>query len=431
MLVNLNEKKMYQLKNKVNLYTTRSDVFGFKRLEKSFVFNNQGAINFEINESEQIALRLEYDNGIGYATSSGRFNENELIELAIETSRFNTSNSNFNLIKRDIIDVKIYDPQIENLENLHFVEFSNNLIKQLKKYGVDFECKIYTISDDILYVDIESNMKSYKKTMIKISFEGHKTENNINYYYNYRQASCKNLNFVKEIIEAIYQQSKYFPAKSIDSPKTFNAILSPFAVYSIFRNYIALNFNAKRALSENLELPNYNSKITIYDIGIVDWKIGSQPFDDEGTPCQSTTLVKNGTSQQFYCDSFTSNCLQIERTGNAKRGWGTPPSPVPNNLIIRGSKIYSNLFEKLGDGIYIDYVINDGKTDTIGGIFSGEALRAFYISGGTITHKLTNLNILLNITKTLNEEMFFGNDYKWIAGEFNTPSILVSNLKVY
>jgi len=54
----------------------------------------------------------------------------------------------------------------------------------------------------------------------------------------------------------------------------------------------------------------------------------SRPFDAEGIGARRKALIQNGVLQSWVLDLATARQLKMKTTGNARRGAGSPPSPV-------------------------------------------------------------------------------------------------------
>jgi PmbA protein len=88
----------------------------------------------------------------------------------------------------------------------------------------------------------------------------------------------------------------------------------------------------------------------------------SCPFDDEGTPTQAMTLIKEGVLQLFYTDRTVGRELMSGTTGNGFRpGLGSYPTPGLFNLMIQpGVKSLTDLIGSLKKGIIVDQMLGDG-----------------------------------------------------------------------
>ena len=418
--------KLERLKELALEKSNRFDIFHLKRFERDFVFTDKGVIGYEISESGQTSLRINYSGGIGFASAAGPFDETELIEFAIETSKFNQGSLPL-LYDVPTTSVKIFDEQIEKIEYPELLAYSNETIDRIQGLALQYECRIKTVIDHIIFSDADGRAKSYKKSMLKVSFDAVGEERE---HYNYRQASCGYFGFINEITETINRQKSALPLIHDLECKTVNVILSPFGLYCAMKNFIALKFNAKISVNEEEHPRDYFPGLSVYDSGIEDWKIGSQPFDDEGINCKVTPLMENGVINSYYYDLISADKFRLKSTGNGKRGWGIPPSPVPNNMIIIGDTRSENLIGTLNNGILIDYIVSDGRTDTINGIFCGNIMRGVLIKDGKMSHRISNLNVRIDFNKTLQQGAVFGNDDSWIGGEFCSPSLLLHDVDI-
>src|SRR5262249_8343844 len=76
--------------------------------------------------------------------------------------------------------------------------------------------------------------------------------------------------------------------------------------------------------------------VTIMDDGRLPRGLGTSPFDAEGLPTQTTTVVKDGVLQGFLYDSTSGRKAGKASTGNAGRpSYKGLPEPESTNFFIK------------------------------------------------------------------------------------------------
>jgi PmbA protein len=153
----------------------------------------------------------------------------------------------------------------------------------------------------------------------------------------------------------------------------------------------------------------------------------SCPFDDEGTPTQPITFIKDGVLQLFYTDRTVGRALGSGTTGNGFRpGLGSYPTPGLFNLLIQsGFRPLSELIGSLDQGIIIDQMLGGGAG--ISGDFSINVDLGYRVERGEIVGRIKDTMVAGNVYTALKHLVELGNDADW-NGSCYTPSMIVEGL---
>jgi len=147
-------------------------------------------------------------------------------------------------------------------------------------------------------------------------------------------------------------------------------------------------------VSENLE---------ISDDGVLKGGFGSQCFDDEGHPSQTTEITRKGKLLRFLHNATSANALAMVNTGNASRdvaaggldmtrsiiggGYRSKPGIYPSNLTIRlGNKTQSELTSEVEKGVLVEAM--SGFVQVGSGLISAQLSRAHLIENGEVRHPI-------------------------------------------
>ncbi len=155
----------------------------------------------------------------------------------------------------------------------------------------------------------------------------------------------------------------------------------------------------------------------------------SCPFDDEGTPTQPITLIKEGALQLFYADRKIGRSLGSGTTGNGFRpGLESYPTPGMFNLLIEpGFKSLADLIASIDHGLIVDQVLGDSAG--ISGDFSVNVDLGYRVRHGEIIGRVKDTMLAGNAYTALNHLIELGGDAQW-NGSCYTPSIVVGGLSV-
>lgn len=412
-------KNIYEkIKNKYKEF----DIFEIHRVEDELHFSTRMEhIEEGHNDSQQISLRILKDNHVGFATIAGAFALEEMESMALRTLPYREGEI---VSQRDytcMVPVKIYDLKIRKQTMSTYKSEIKRLMDSKELYCDGRICRIY---DQIKYINNFGEMQSYEKTILKINYIAKKNGMNVHIH----DASCQWFDIFKKLYKKLDYKNEL---PKIDIKQVNNGIYTVFseeAVKSILVGYFGLYFNGKRAIYENLKYSDWNKNISLFDSGIEDWKVNSQPFDDEGIKCRKYPLVYRGKIENFYLDLTTGKAAKTKSTGNARRGWGVPPSPFPNNLILQGENRLDNLLGCENKIIYIEEIMAEEQTRLIQGKYYGKVTKGYYIEKGKKIGKMNHFNVFIDIDKMLKQDIIFENNQCWVDGEFNTGKIFTNSV---
>jgi PmbA protein len=177
--------------------------------------------------------------------------------------------------------------------------------------------------------------------------------------------------------------------------------------------------------SDRLGEPVLSSEITISQQP--DHGPFSCPFDDEGTPTQPITFIKDGVLQLFYTDRTIGRALGSGTTGNGFRSsLGSYPTPGLYNLIIQpGLMAFTDLIKSLDQGIIVDQMLGGGAG--ISGDFSVNVDLGYRVEKGEVIGRVKDTMVAGNVYTALKNLVAMGGDAEW-NGSCYTPSVIVEGL---
>ena len=157
--------------------------------------------------------------------------------------------------------------------------------------------------------------------------------------------------------------------------------------------------------------------ITIVDDGTCANARGSLNMDDEGTPCQCTTLIDDGILVGYMQDRQNGRLMRGAASGvNASTGNGRRQSyahtvmpRMTNTYMLNGHHEPQALIESVQDGLY---AINfgGGQVDITSGKFVFSASLAYRIEKGKLTYPVKGATLIGNGADALTRISMVGND---------------------
>jgi PmbA protein len=155
----------------------------------------------------------------------------------------------------------------------------------------------------------------------------------------------------------------------------------------------------------------------------------SCPFDDEGTPTRTLTLIQGGELKLFCADRTIGKILGSGSTGNGFRsGLGSYPTPGLVNLTISpGTMNFDRLVQQMASGIIIDQILGSGAG--MSGDFSINVELGYRVKNGEILGRVKDTMVSGNVYTALKQIVAVGADIDW-NGPCYTPSLIMEGLSV-
>jgi PmbA protein len=174
----------------------------------------------------------------------------------------------------------------------------------------------------------------------------------------------------------------------------------------------------------------FSDKLTLIDDGLLAGGVVTAPFDGEGRPSQTTTLLDHGMVRNFLYDGYYARKHGTVSTSSSRRGsLKTVPSIGPSNLYLKkGSLSEEKLIAKAGKGIFITDLMGLHTANPVTGEFSVGA-SGVLIEGGKLTRPVKGFAIAGNLVDLLQQVSEVGSNIRF-WGSVGAPSLLVAKLAV-
>jgi PmbA protein len=187
-----------------------------------------------------------------------------------------------------------------------------------------------------------------------------------------------------------------------------------------------------------------SENLTVLDDGLIPQAMGSRPFDDEGCPTQTTTVIGKGQLKNFLYNSYTAGKDKVKSTGNAARTFGgftdkpkyaVEPIIGPNNFKLQPAKKsveskFGDVISEVKNGIIAKEVIGAHTANAASGEFSVVLDSAFKIEKGEIVYPVKQAMLGCNIVGALKGITLFADDVKQIGDSLIAPTILIKDVRI-
>jgi TldD protein len=204
----------------------------------------------------------------------------------------------------------------------------------------------------------------------------------------------------------------------------YTTLISPEVVGFICHEAIGHLSESDSVLNNNCFYNKLNECISNEAVNIVDCGnsgilngAGDIFFDDEGTKCDTTYIIKNGHINSFLHNNYTSNILKNAPTGNFRSSaFNFPPSiRMTNTYMLNGEHSFDELISSISYGIYLkDGIIEGSSSDN--GIFRITIRNSYIIKNGKLVSKIKNLTLYDNVFNFFKNIIAVGNDMKLCLG---------------
>ena len=160
-----------------------------------------------------------------------------------------------------------------------------------------------------------------------------------------------------------------------------------------------------------------SEKCTIVDNGTIENRRGSLTIDDEGTPTQETTLIKNGLLKGYMMDKMNGRLMNKPSTGNGRReSYAHIPMPrMTNTYMLNGEDKFEDMISSVEDGIYAKN-FDGGQVDITSGKFVFSANEAYLVKNGKITTPIKGATLIGSGDEVLHQISMVGDDLKLDPG---------------
>jgi PmbA protein len=157
---------------------------------------------------------------------------------------------------------------------------------------------------------------------------------------------------------------------------------------------------------------------------------GASPFDGEGIPGQTTSLIEKGVLQTYLYDIETANRDGRKSTGNAGRGgFRGPPYPATSNLRLEpGTGSLVDLCAEVRSGLVITDLLGLHTANPISGAFSLGAT-GFEIVDGAVGRPVRGIAVADNVLGLFRKATRIGGDFRYF-GSIGAASLVVPEVSV-
>lgn len=164
------------------------------------------------------------------------------------------------------------------------------------------------------------------------------------------------------------------------------------------------------------------------DDGRMARRLGSRPFDSEGTPTRRTLSIDKGTIKAFFYDFRTARKAGSKPSGNARRGFSSIPGVGANNFyLLPGRASKDEVIGNIKSGVMLTNLLGFGVNITTGDYSRGA--EGLWIEDGTISHPVDGITIAGNLLDMLGHITAVASDLHFF-GRTGSPTFVIDAMTI-
>jgi PmbA protein len=415
-----------------------AEVYQIASEETQVRFEANRLKQLQTNQSTSVALRIIKDGRIGYATTSGAFDRQELVNNAVETAAFGAA-AKFRLPGKVIYpQVDIYDTAAGSVPIKDMVGLGEAMITAITGHTPGIICEGGASKGTVSFKIINSRggQAEYRKSFFSLGIEGTLVEGTDMLFVGESDSSCHPLSNPQMIIKTVLRQLDLAKRKAKAPTRELPVIFTPDGVTALVMPLMSA-FNGKTVLEgaspvgDKVGQSVFDNRFSLSDDPTIAYRPGSRPCDDEGVPSRRTPLIKNGVVKGFFYDLQTAALAGKKSTGNGSRGRGGLPSPSPSAFVIApGDTSFDDMVKDIKEGLVIEQLMGAEQGNILGGDFSGNVLLGYKIENGKIVGRVKDTMVSGNVYKILKDIAAIGSEARWVGGFLQTPPLYCHRLSV-
>ncbi len=416
-----------------------TEVFEVSSEETQVKFEANRLKQMETNQSTTLALRIIKDGKIGYATTTGITDGQQLVKDAVETAAFG-SEAKFRLpdgTKYPKID--IFDPAVPAFPIKEMVALGEAMVSAITANTAGILCDALVTRGvmTVRLLNSRGGQAEYKKSFFALDIEGNLINGTDMLFVGEGESSCHPLPDPQNIIGLVLKQLDLAKHKAKSPTKILPVIFTCNGVAGALILPLVSALNGKIVLEGASPLADkvgetvFDKNFSLYDDPTAAYRPASRPCDDEGVASQRTQLVNKGVVKGFYYDLQTAALAKKKSTGNGSRSRGTLPTPSPSALVITpGKTTFDEMVGDIKEGLVIEQLMGAEQGNILGGDFSGNVLLGYKIEKGKIVGRVKNTMVSGNVYKLFKDIAAIGSETKWVSSFLQTPPFYCKELSV-
>ncbi|MEM9136085.1 MAG: TldD/PmbA family protein [Cyanobacteria bacterium P01_F01_bin.42] len=407
-----------------------AEVYQLQTRSQAAYFDANHLKQIDSRESSGTALRLWQHNCPGLAVTQGVLDPHELVARAITLAQLSPPQL-VNLPATRLCSSKLNRGKPASQSQL--IEWGYAVIESIHADSVQLACSAeMSCESETIYLANSAGLEcGYTDTTLRsfITTEWIRGHDFLCVEANQiRRDSIDRAQLIERTLQGLDWAAERVAAPSGAVPILFTAKAS-----EVIWDTVQTALNGQRAADSVSPWSNYLNKMVLSpQLTLTQHpEVGpfSCPFDDEGMPSHMVELVSSGRLRGFFTDQTYGALLGVNSTGNGFRPHlhSYPAPELINLLVTPGSHSFTELIQKIDDGLIVDQVL--GETRRVSGDLSFNVDLGYRVQQGQVQGRVKDTVIRGNVYQALNQLIALGNDNQW-NDIYYSPSLLVAGFSV-
>jgi PmbA protein len=417
------------------------EIFALNYVSKVVSFENGKLHDIDTNLQSGLSLRIIKNGKLGFAYTRNLLDREEFLQNALESVQGGVEADYEFPLTTDVVQLDTYDASVESLSGTTMVEECGRVCDRLTS-NTNGEIMATAYSSLGTMHLLNSTGTNLSSRFSEAGVYGHAiypgSGNGIG-----RVHACKAFEpmpdaLLDEIV-LFYTQSA---REAVPQAGRMKVLFMPHSIYTLTWR-IESGTNAKSVyekvspVAEKVGEQIFDPKLTLVSDPLNDKHPDARAFDDEGTPCSTFPLVKNGVLQGFYYDLNYAKKLNAASTGHGFKAqqWGgdvfaLTPNPALMHLTIKpGETSFADMVKSMEKGLIVEGALGAHSGNIPNGDYSIGADPALYVENGEIVGRAKDVMVAGNIYDTLKHVIAL-EDTLHLGGDGWFPAILCDNVSV-
>ncbi len=364
------------------------------------------------------------------------------VEKALDMTKF-TEPDDGNVVsdEKDYEDIPgIYDESVENITLSDLKEISLSMVDEAKKFDERIKF-VRSASVGISVVEetvgtTRGVLKSTKMSEVSASIMCSAVDEKGG-SMGYKMKGGRSMEELDPVGVAKLAAKSAVEGLGAEVEKTgiYDIVFDPDAVAMMFF-YAYLPFSGENVYKKSSFLkPDdigkklFSEKLTMINDPRDPKKLGSIPFDSEGTNTREFAVVENGVLKSFLHNLYSAKKFGMEPTGNAfVRSFRSSPGISPVNLYMKANSKREDIISSVSKGIYVENVMGVHTSDPVSGRFSVQ-ISGKLIENGEFTKPIRGMALSGTLGELLSAVEMVADDYNHY-GPVSGSTLLVRGMSV-
>jgi len=388
------------------------------------------------------AARAVVDGRLGYASHTGRVDENRLIQRAIETARkgapiplvFPASN----------VFGDRSDPRLIDLSESDLRQIAEEVLAGIGRGRPEIviELELRRVCETNHLRNTSGGQVDLRRAWLEgeVWVERHAGDEVLVILDSFATAQHDETH--REFARRMARRLRWAQRPVRPKPGAQSVVFSPSAFASLLRPML-LGLNGAQALPagsrggkhaarllDRIGHQVFDPRFSLSDDPTLPGRPHSAPVDHEGTPGRRTALIEHGVVKGFYHSLQSAAMAGTRSTGHGWRWMMDPPQPALTNVVVeQGRSSLADMLKGLNDGILIDMVMGSDGSTGVEGRFSRTVALAYQIERGRVVGYIRGVGAAGNLYGSLKRVEALSRDSFW-AGAINAPYIRLGEVNV-